>query len=120
MTVIKKTLSLCVFCVSAYLYFFLWHFLYGRYAVWYSSRRDFCQRRHVVFSCGCVLEALVLNVRLWRILKFLVHFEGDGVDMCFFYFDVREKKSNFAFNIYKENFVYYCFKIKTVHYEGLL
>jgi hypothetical protein len=43
-----------------------------------------------------VLEALVLNVRLWRILKFLVHFEGDGVDMCFFYFDVREKKSNFA------------------------
>lgn len=41
-------------------------------------------------------RALVLNVRLWCILKFLVHFEGDGVDMCFFYFDVREKKSIFA------------------------
>jgi hypothetical protein len=44
------------------------HFKYGRYAVWYSSRSDFCQRRHVVFSCSCVLEALVLSVRFWRIL----------------------------------------------------
>ena len=48
-----------------------------------------------------MLEALVLNVRLWCILKFLVHFEGDGVDMCFFYFDVREKKSKFAIQYIK-------------------
>lgn len=61
-----------------------------------------------------MLEALVLNVRFWCILKAM------ALICVFSILTFVKKKVILQFNIYKENIVYYCFKIKTVHYEGLL